>query len=84
MIQIGAGLLDTRLKHTIKCVRRDRCAREVTGSNPVLTTKFRINYPEIMEGSKLPIDYGVKAHSRTEYERDYGNLPANIRKGTQD
>ena len=63
MIQIGAGLLDTRLKHTIKCVRRDRCAREVTGSNPVLTTKFRINYPEIMEGSKLPIDYGVKAHS---------------------
>ena len=31
-----------------------------TGSNPVLTTKFRINYPEIMEGSKLPIDYGVR------------------------
>ena len=31
-----------------------------TGSSPVLTTKFRINYPEIMEGSKLPIGYGVR------------------------
>ena len=32
------------------------------GSNPIRESKFRINYPEIMEGSKLPIDYGVMVH----------------------
>jgi hypothetical protein len=36
-----------------------RHAGDGAGSSPALTTKFRINYPEIMEGSKLPIGYGV-------------------------
>ena len=29
-------------------------------------------------------DYGVMAHSRTEYERDYGDFLANIGKGKQE